>query len=156
MSLPETKALLPALSQQASHVFAPLQREIDRAFANFGRGFVALDPFGPTASMDLCETKDGLELSIELPGLKVDEIHVDLNGDVLTVSGEKRSQVDDKTRNYHFVERRYGGFSRSVTLPPGVRPEQIQATLRDGILKVTAPAPKRDAARAIKIQTPSS
>lgn len=136
------------------NVFGSLQREIDRLFEDFspvfgaGRNLVDLK-----CKMDLAETKDGLELTVELPGLEDKDVNVTVSDGVLTVSGEKKFESEEKDKNYHFVERGYGSFSRSIALPEGVKADQIKANLSKGVLKVTAPMPAKEAPKKIEVQT---
>jgi HSP20 family protein len=129
-----------------------LQREIDRLFDDFSPGFFGRDGgfFGRDrgvepvkARMDLAETKDGFELTVELPGLDEKEVDLAIADGVLTVSGEKSFGAEDNNRNYHFVERGYGAFSRSIALPDGVIAANIKATMNKGVLTVAIPAPPK-------------
>lgn len=134
-------------------VFGSLQREIDRLFEDFtptfatGRGLTDVK-----AKMDLAETKDGLELTVELPGLEEKDVDVSVSDGVLTVSGEKKFESEKKDKNYHFVERSYGSFSRSITLPDGVKADQIQASMNKGVLKVIIPTPVKAEAKKIEVK----
>lgn len=107
-----------AAPHSAAAFFAPLRREIDRVLLEFGEGFGAFgSPLSP--HMDVRESKETIEVSVELPGMKREEIELSLEGDVLVISGEKKSEPreDEAPR---VVERAYGAFSRSVQLPRGV------------------------------------
>jgi HSP20 family protein len=134
-------------------VFSPLQRQIDRLFEDFtttfatGRGLS-----GVTARMDLAETKVGLELTVELPGLEEKDVQVSISDGVLTVSGEKKFETETKDKTYQFVERGYGSFSRSIELPEGVTPDQIKATMSKGVLKVTVPMPAKPEPKKIEVK----
>jgi HSP20 family protein len=135
------------------NVFGSLQREIDRLFEDFapgvaaGRGLVDVK-----AKMDLAETKDGLVLSIDLPGLEEKDVNVAVSDGVLTVSGEKKIETEQKDKNYHFVERSYGSFSRSIALPAGVSADQIKATMSKGVLTVTVPTPAKSQPKKIEVK----
>ena len=153
MTAHDPNALIPALSQQATQVFAPLHREIDRVFADFGRSISAFDMFGLSPRMDFVEGKDAIELTVEVPGFKESEIEVTLDGGVLTISGEKKSQSEEKTRTYHVTERQHGAFARSVRLPARVDASKLKAKLQDGVLKITAPKGGGDTSRKIEILT---
>ncbi|MGA0601361.1 Hsp20/alpha crystallin family protein [Caulobacter sp. KR2-114] len=136
-----------------ANVFGSLQREIDRLFEDFSPGF----PVGRAGAdvrckMDLAETKDGLELTVELPGLEEKDVNVSVADGVLTVSGEKNVESEQKDKNYHFVERGYGSFSRSIAVPEGVQPDQIKASLAKGVLKVTIPTPAKTEPKKIAVQ----
>jgi HSP20 family protein len=134
-------------------LFGSLQREIDRLFEDFTPNFGA--GYGPTevkCKMDLAETKDGLELTVELPGLEEKDVNVSFADGVLTVSGEKKFETEQKDKNYHFVERGYGSFSRAIALPDGVNADQIKADLNKGVLKVTVPTPAKAEPKKIEVK----
>ena len=150
MSLQDSKSLIPAFGQQASHAFAPLQREIDRLFGEFGRGFETF----VTPSLDFSETPQGVELKLDVPGFKDSEIAVTVEDDVLTIAGEKASGTEDKTKTYRLMERRSGGFSRSITLPRAIDSDKIAASLVNGVLTITAPKIAEAGGRTIAIQSP--
>jgi HSP20 family protein len=98
------------------------------------------------------ETREELVLTAEVPGMTPDDIDIELENNILTVSGEKsfeRTEGDDEKR-YHVWERRYGSFQRSFTLPRTVRPEDIKAEHKDGILTIRMP--KSPEAKGRKIQ----
>ena len=136
------------------NVFAPLQREIDRVFEDFTPGFwTGASAADVRCKMNLAETKQGLELTFELPGLEEKDVNVEISDGTLTVSGEKKFESEQKDKNYRVVERGYGSFSRSVELPAGVKADQIKAELAKGVLTVTIPAapkaePKKIAVKA--------
>ena len=98
------------------------------------------------------ETGDGLVLTAEVPGMTADDIDIELENNILTIRGEKSYEhaegEDDK--RYHVWERRYGSFQRSFTLPRTVRPEEIKAEYKDGILTIRMP--KAPEAKSRKIQ----
>ncbi|MDO1559462.1 Hsp20/alpha crystallin family protein [Brevundimonas sp. 2R-24] len=142
---------LANLGRQASSLFAPLQREIDRAFDDFGRGLDHFDLFGPAPSVDLAETEKAYEITAEAPGMTDKDVKVSFEDDLLTISGEKRSETEKEGRNYRFAERRYGSFSRSLRLP-GADPDKISAELKDGVLRVTAAKRPDASARRIDIK----
>ncbi|HYD27702.1 Hsp20/alpha crystallin family protein [Brevundimonas sp.] len=148
----------PAASSPARGVapfFAPLQREFDRVLADFS-GFDLSDRFGLSPRMDMRETEAGVELTVELPGLTESDVHIDLEDDVLTVSGEKKSSAESQDKGFRMVERRYGAFSRSVRLPAGVKSDAIKASLKQGVLTITAPLDAGAAARKRAIPVKSA
>ena len=99
---------------------------------------------------DLIESDSHYILRADLPGLSEDDVNVELDGNVLTVSGERRSESEDRKAGYHRVERSYGSFRRSVRLPEGVDAEAITATFDKGVLEITVPKP--EAAKPHKVQ----
>lgn len=99
--------------------------------------------------VDIRETEDTYEVHAELPGMKKDDIGITLENNALTLSGERRFEKETDRDNYHRVERMYGDFSRTFTLPTAVDPDRIEAHFEDGILKVEIP--KREEARPRRI-----
>jgi HSP20 family protein len=140
----------PAPVRGVAPFFAPLQREFDRVLADFS-GFDLSDVFGASPRMDMREADGAVELTVELPGMTEDDIHIDLEDDVLTVSGEKKSSSETHDKGMRMVERRYGSFSRSVRLPGAVKADGIKASLKQGVLTVTAPLDAGSAARKVAI-----
>jgi HSP20 family protein len=136
------------------NVFGSLQREIDRLFDDMTPSFMTGRSMAEVkCNMDLAETKDGLELTVELPGLEEKDVDVSVSDGLLTVSGEKKFESEKKDKNYHFVERGYGSFSRSIALPDGVKADQIKAALNKGVLKVTIPTPAKTEPKKIEVKT---
>jgi HSP20 family protein len=102
-------------------------------------------------AVDVWETEDELVLSFDLPGIPEDKIAVELDDNVLTITGEReRSQERTNDRFYRF-ERRFGQFSRSVTLPAGVSDGDIHADYRDGVLEIRVPKPEEQKPKRIEI-----
>ncbi|EJL33022.1 molecular chaperone (small heat shock protein) [Caulobacter sp. AP07] len=151
----QDKSLLPAFTQQATHLFAPLQREIDRVVNEFGRAAGLAQTFS-SPDLDFSETAQGVELKLDVPGYAEPQITVSLDGDLLTISGEKASQTEDGDKTYRIIERRSGAFTRSIALPRGVDGDKIKAALKDGVLTITAPKTASPAGKTIAIETPGS
>ena len=109
-----------------------LQNEISRSVGDPRR-----QPFAP--AVDILETKDAILVKAELPGVKSEDVHVNVENNVLTVSGERRLEHEDEKDGYHRVERWYGSFQRSFALPRSVDSETIEAKLDAGVLTVRIP-----------------
>jgi HSP20 family protein len=137
----QTRSAVTAPLRGVPAFFAPLQREFDRVMADFS-GLDLPDMPGPSPRMDLREADGVVELTAELPGLSRDDVHIDLQNDILTISGEKKVSSETREKDYRMVERRYGAFSRSIRLPASVKPSDIKAKLDHGVLTVTAPVEK--------------
>lgn len=90
-------------------------------------------------SVDVSETKDNVIINAEIPGMNKEDVKVSVQDNVLTLSGERRQEKEEKNANYHRIERSDGSFSRSFTLPTPVQPDKVKATYKDGILKITLP-----------------
>ena len=102
-------------------------------------------------AVDVWETENEIVLSFDLPGIPEDKISVELDDNVLTVSGE-RERADQQTgERFYRYERRFGSFARSVTLPAGVNEEAIKADYRDGVLEVRVPKPEEQKPKRIQI-----
>ncbi len=104
-------------------------------------------------SLDLVETADKIEVRIDVPGMKPEDIDVQLANGVLTISGERKDEKEEKGKTFHRVERRYGSFSRSVCVPAAVTDDKVDAQYHDGVLTVTLQ--KTDEAKAKKIKVKS-
>ena len=136
------------------NMFSALHREIDRVFSEFNRGFPKLPELWGGAlkpSMDVKDTDTAIEVSVELPGLSEKDVDVSVTERVLTVSGEKKSETERKDENYHVMERSYGKFSRSVTLPFAPDAKKVEAKFANGVLTVTVAKPPEAKSAAKKI-----
>ena len=100
-------------------------------------------------TVDISETENGYEIRAELPGIQEDDVNVSVTDNVLTVKGEKRQEKETEDKNYHRVERRYGGFQRSFTLPKHIETDAIKAEFKDGVL--TLEIPKAEVAKPTEI-----
>ncbi|MCC5933868.1 MAG: Hsp20/alpha crystallin family protein [Balneolales bacterium] len=101
--------------------------------------------------VDIVEHDNKFEIQVSLPGLKKEEISIELEDNTLTISGERRSETEDKTKKYHLVETRYGKFTRSFTLPRNINRDSIQAAMEDGILSVSIEKSEEAVSRKIQI-----
>lgn len=102
--------------------------------------------------VDIVENTTGYALSAELPGLELNDIHLEVNDGVLTLSGEKKSENhQEKGDNYHMMERSYGMFSRTFTLPPSVDSDKIKAQFSKGVVTITLPKSEQSQERQRKI-----
>jgi len=120
-----------------------LQSEFNRLFDSFvgnGRSEVRARRWVP--AVDLVETDESLVLRADLPGLEKDDVTIEVKDDVLTLSGERRGEHEEKAEGYYRVERAFGRFSRSLTLPQGVEPDSIDAEFTDGVLEIRIPKPE--------------
>lgn len=101
-------------------------------------------------TVDITETDSGFEIHAELPGVAQDDVQVSVTDNLLTIKGEKQQKEETENKNFHRVERRYGTFQRSFTLPRHVDTANIKADYNDGILSLTIP--KAEAAKPKEIQ----
>ncbi|NJP07962.1 MAG: Hsp20/alpha crystallin family protein [Chloroflexaceae bacterium] len=102
-------------------------------------------------AVDLSETAEAFLVEAALPGMKAEDVQVTVENNVLTISGEVRREESTNERNYHRVERRFGSFQRSMSLPTVVEVDKINASLTDGVLKLTIPKAEAVKPRAIKV-----
>ena len=140
------KSLIPVGRSNALAVFdkSPLndlQREIERLFENFTRDIPGPRLSALVPKMDVCETDADFEISAELPGLEEKDVQINFADGLLTIRGEKKSEKEEKDKNYHLVERNYGSFERTLQLPAGVDADSIKATIANGVLTVKVPKP---------------
>ena len=105
-------------------------------------------------SVDVHEEKDALVITAELPGFKREQVEISLDGEILTLKGERRFEKEEKDKKYHRVERSYGTFVRSFQLPSNVDADKASANLTDGVL--TLRLPKKDVVKGRKIEVNAS
>jgi HSP20 family protein len=103
--------------------------------------------------MDLVETPQEYVLHADLPGIAADDVTIELDENVLTVSGERRTQQERTGDGYRRIERASGSFTRSLTLPRGIDPERITASFADGVLDVHIPRPEQRKRHRVAIAT---
>ena len=101
--------------------------------------------------VDIAEDKDRIVLTAELPGFREDQVRIQMEGGVLTIRGERKFEDEKNGRNFHRVERSYGQFVRSFTLPNNVDRENVQAKFRDGLLEIEIPKREEAKPRQIRI-----
>src|SRR5437667_7776069 len=136
-----------------------LQQEVNRLFTgNLPRSFddegIARGAWSP--SVDIYENKDHIVLEAELPGMNREDFELSVENNVITLHGERQFEKKDDTDNYHRVERSYGSFTRSFTLPQTVSADGATAEYRNGVLRVTLPKREETKARRIEIAGESS
>jgi HSP20 family protein len=128
--------------------------ELGELRSRFDRMFEGLTDAGERAwapAIDVVRDKDSLVVRADVPGLKPEEVKIEVEDDILTVSGEHQESKEEKDKNYVRRERRYGSFSRSMALPAGVDAKKIKAQTHNGVVEVTIPLPAPAAKEAITI-----
>lgn len=103
-------------------------------------------------SLDLSETDATLEVRMDLPGIKPEQVDVQVSGNLLTISGERKEEREEKGRAFHRVERRCGSFARTVSLPCPVKEEKVDAQYRDGVLTITLPKTDESKSHKVKVK----
>jgi HSP20 family protein len=135
--------------------FTTLQNEMNRLFNTVfdapapGNGGNTLRRWMP--AMDLVETDDHFVLRADLPGMKEEDVKIEFEDGTLTVSGDRKAEHESKNEGYYRVERAFGSFSRSLTLPQGINPEAVTASFNNGVLEVRIPKPEERKPRRIEI-----
>jgi HSP20 family protein len=133
--------------------FPSLFEDFDRPFkdwqASFGMG--ELSP-----NVDLSESEDAYTVTAELPGLDEKDIELTLADGMLTLKGEKKVETDEKKKDYHFSERKYGSFRRTFRMPSGVDDSQVEADFTKGLLTITLPKTKESKEKTRKIEVKKS
>ena len=144
-----------SLATAESWPFTGLRREIDRLFDDFAWGswrsplrrpVFDVEPFwrgemtwGKAPAVDIADNAKAYEITAELPGMDEKNVEVKFSDGTLIIRGEKKDEKEEKNKDYHLSERRYGAFQRSFSVPDGVDAEKIEAAFKNGILTVTLP-----------------
>ena len=103
--------------------------------------------------IDMYQTDDDVVVKTSLPGINPDEVDITVTGDTLTIKGEHKEEQETKEENYHYKERRFGSFSRTVDLPAVVKSDKADATFEDGVLTLTMPKSEETKPKQIKIKS---
>jgi HSP20 family protein len=145
------------LARPEQNLFGTLHREIDRLFEDFTRGLgvtAGSGNGGLAPNIDVAETDKEIEVTAELPGLERKDVDISLEGNVLTIRGEKKVETEegDKNKNYRLTERSYGVFYRILELPEGIDTSNVQATMSNGVLKIKIPKTARSQAKKIEVK----
>lgn len=128
-----------------------LHREIDRLFNEFAEG-VGRNGAQLVPKIDVSETDKTIEVSAEMPGLERKDVEISIDDDMLTIRGEKKIEDDKKDKNVQHSERSYGVFLRVLQLPPGIDPSSVQATMSNGVLKISIPKPAKPEPKKIEVK----
>jgi len=132
---------LNQLLNQGTHVSRGKSNEQSLTFANF------IPP------VDVMENDNNIMVQVELPGVREEDVEVRIENNMLTISGERRLENEEQRDNFLRVERAYGRFYRSFTLPSNIDPENVSATFDNGILKITIPKREESKPKQIKIES---
>lgn len=103
-------------------------------------------------AVDIYETEDDIVLKAELPGISKDDVTVEVKDNILVLKGERKFEKDVKEENYHRMERAYGAFQRSFTLPNIVEKDKVKARYKDGVLEITLPKASESKPKQIKVE----
>ena len=153
----------PVSHESRQDLFTSFRQEMDRVFDDFfrtgfgltrrsdGDGWTNLTP-----RLDVSESENEIVVTAELPGVDEKDLDVSLSGDVLTIKGEKKYEHESKDDDRHYVERHFGTFSRSVRLPFDAGDQNVDASMKNGVLTVTVPKPADLQTKAKRIEVHSS
>ena len=135
--------------------FDRMKMEMDRLWSSFSEGGLRRrtdEDGGWLPSLDIAETKNDLVVKAELPGMDPKDIDISLSDGSLTIKGEKKQKREEKEENYHFIERSYGSFCRSVRLPKEVKHDKVSASFKNGVLKIVLPKSEEAKKKEIKVK----
>jgi HSP20 family protein len=133
--------------------FTALREEMkDLRAQMFGDGDEGWLNVATAPALDMSETDKAIDVRMDLPGITAKDIDIQVNGNLLTVSGERKEEKEEKGKTFHRVERSCGSFSRTVTLPCAVNESEVAAEYKDGVLTVKLPKTEESKAHKIKVK----
>jgi len=139
------------LTRPFGRMFEEMENLMERVLEG-GNGYpAALETFYPTANV--AETESQFDVTLDLPGMKPEEIKVELQQGNLLISGERKEEKEEKGKTFHRIERSYGEFRRTIPLPCEVQEGKIDARFTDGVLKVTLPKSEKIKPKQITVKT---
>ncbi|HEU65578.1 MAG TPA: Hsp20/alpha crystallin family protein [Chloroflexi bacterium] len=128
-----------------------MDRLFEDSFVRPSRALAAIGEIGVPA-LDVYQTPNEVVIKAALPGVKPEDVSIDITGETLTIKGESKAEQEIKKEDYLYQERRYGTFSRSVALPSGLKTDKTEATMEDGVLTLTIPKAEEVKPKAIKVK----
>jgi len=135
---------------------AELQHRLNSIFTEFARPAVADANDAPSSSfvpaVDIYEDTNGLVLKLEVPGVKPEDIDIRMENQSLTIKGERRFESEEKAENFHRIERRFGTFARSFTLPPTIDTESVAAAYDAGVLRISLAKKPEAQPKQVKVE----
>lgn len=133
---------------------AQLREQVNRLFeqslTRSGHEPVSAQTWAP--AVDICETEGAFVLRVELPGIKPEDVDIQITADTLTIRGERRFEKEEKGKQYVRVERAYGAFQRSFTLGLPIDQTNVRASYRDGVLEITLPKREEVKPQQVKVE----
>lgn len=147
------------LTRQRSSVPSTVDRlrdEFDRMLEHWWSDHGGLEQELPGAAwqpkVDISEVEGALEVKVDLPGIKPEDVNISVSNDQLTIQGEQKEEKETKEKTVHRIERRYGSFYRSIPLPAGTDPEKVTAEADNGVITITLPKPPESQAKRISVK----
>ena len=136
--------------------FDQLRDQFDHLLKNFfenGEGLeTGLMEMNWRPRMDVAETDEAYQITVDLPGVDPDSVDISVTENQLTIQGERKEEKETKEKTFHRVERSYGSFFRSLTLPPGCDPTKIDAASDNGVVHISIPKAEEKKAKTIKVK----
>jgi HSP20 family protein len=137
-----------------------IEREAERMFGDFFRrpflGMTWPDRFREVGirepAIEVYEEKDDMVIKAEVPGMKKEDLEINLSGNMLTIKGEKKQEEEVKKKGYYYSERSYGSFLRTIDLPKEVQTEKARANFKDGVLEVRLPKTEEAKRKEVKVK----
>ena len=157
----KTTALTPPVARDPFAMLRQMTSEFDRMFDEPGLSFFRTpffrrapmaEPVAWIPGIDVFEKDNRLVTKIDLPGMKKEDVKVEVTDGQLAISGERKTEAEEKKENFYRCEREYGSFYRAVPLPDGVKLEDVKATFADGVLEVSLPLPAKPEAKVRKVE----
>jgi len=131
-----------------------LKREMDRIWQEFfGKTYLTekWESIEWAPAVDVSETDDAVIVKVDLPGVNPEDMEISLTDNVLVIKGEKKKEEEEKKENFYRMERFYGSFMRAIHLPCEINEEKIQATYKNGVLKIVLPKKPEEKKKVIKV-----
>ncbi|WP_028841220.1 Hsp20/alpha crystallin family protein [Thermodesulfobacterium hveragerdense] len=131
-----------------------LKKEMDRIWQEFFGKELSIERWEGISwvpAVDVSETEDKVIVKVDIPGVKPEDMEISLMDNVLVIKGEKKKEEEEKKENFYRIERFYGSFMRSIPLPCEIEEEKIEASYKDGVLKITLPKKPEEKKKVIKI-----
>lgn len=139
--------------EKTNSPFDLIKGSIDSVFDDFFNGSsLSLKNMDFAPKVDVTEDEKAIHVKAELPGIDEKNVNVEIKENTLTISGEKKEEKETKEEKSHRIERSYGSFSRSFTLPKGIETDNIKATYKNGVLKINIPKGKELESKKVKVE----
>ena len=146
------RSLLPT-TDRFTGVYEQMEREMRDLMEGFWGNGGQLSTVNFVPNVDVVEKEGEFEVTVDLPGLKPEEVKVEFQGGALWITGERKEEKEEKGKTYHRVERSYGEFRRVLPLPSAVIEDKIEAKFTDGVLKVSVPKAEEAKAKHIEVKS---
>ena len=134
---------------------ARLQDEMDDLFGRFfgHHGLMAPDRGAYWPPLEVAEGKESITVKAELPGMQADDINISVQGNTLSITGEKKEEAEEQREGYYRSERRFGSFRRDMVLPGDADTDKVEAAYKDGVLTVTLPKTEQAKAKIVEVKS---